>query len=705
MDSPGDVNVTGMQIGRYEVQQVLGKGGMATVYLALDPRFRRHVAIKILPRQFQHDPQFSARFEREAQTIASLEHVAIVPVYDYGEEDGQPYLVMRHLPGDSLSMRIKQGPMALDEVLPIIERIGSALDFAHARGVIHRDVKPGNIIFDTDGNAYLTDFGIVRLAESTTQLTNSGGLVGTPAYMAPEMADPDGLSPLVDIYALGVMLYEMLTGEQPFQATTPMGVLMAHVTRPIPRIGDKRPDLPAGMQIILEKALAKQPVDRYQSASAISHDLHALQQDPFFGLNDLLPVPTETFSDSEDATGTLVLAETPPPPSAEPVIDDKPRLVTPPPLRETDLVEPPVIPTKREKRAARAAQARMAVREQPPKKKGGCARFLLILFIIMIIALLLGLIGLGMLIGLSGQSLDEFFDASATPGANPTFDPDIITGALPAIEANGLWTPVIAEFDGVTMALVPPGCFLMGSNTDELELLDARCQQAMGTECLESFLDESPSHTQCFEQPFWIDVTEVTNDQFYIFDGTAATGSAWAADDEPRTNVTYNEAATFCRLRGGRLPSEPEWEFAARGPNRLVYPYGNEFDGSVTSYCDVSCLAEGADPGAMDGFSLMAPVGSFPGGASWVGALDMSGNAWEWVSTLYAEYPIITDSDVVYEAGDTNERVVRGGSYLDNLFHLRSALRHHLAPNTALDTLGFRCVRDFQLVDLELVFE
>ncbi len=263
------------RIDRYTIKARLGRGGMATVYHAYDDRFERDVAIKVLPREFLHDETFLARFSREAKTIAALEHSAIVPVYDFGEEEGQPYLVMRYMSGGSLSHKIEQGPMALGQVSAIMQRVGAALDRAHEQNIIHRDIKPGNILFDRYDEAYLSDFGIVKIAEATAQLTGSG-IVGTPSYMAPEMADPGGMSPLVDVYALGVTLYQMLTGRLPYEADTPMGVLMAHMNKPIPDLREVRPDLSEEVQTVIAYALAKDPFDRYQSTGDMAAALEVV---------------------------------------------------------------------------------------------------------------------------------------------------------------------------------------------------------------------------------------------------------------------------------------------------------------------------------------------------------------------------------------------------------------------------------------------
>jgi len=236
---------------------------MATVYRARDPNFKRDVAIKVLPAQFTDDPVFRARFEREAQTIAALEHPAIVPVYDFGEEDRQPYLVMRYMPGGSLAERMAHGPLPIEQIVKIVSRMASALDAVHSKGIIHRDLKPANVLFDQYGEAYLSDFGIARLQESAATLTGDS-IVGTPAYMSPEQArgDPD-IDGRSDIYALGAILFQMLTGKMPYEATTPMAVAMKHITDPVPRLSQARPDLPRSYEAIIDRAMAKDRTQRF----------------------------------------------------------------------------------------------------------------------------------------------------------------------------------------------------------------------------------------------------------------------------------------------------------------------------------------------------------------------------------------------------------------------------------------------------------
>jgi len=263
------------KFGRYEIKAEIGRGGMATVYHAYDPRFEREVALKVLPREMLHDVQFRTRFEREAKTIAMLEHPAIVPVYDFGEEEGQPYFVMRFMTGGSLSDRMKKGPMTVQDAAHLMAHIASALDDAHAKGIIHRDLKPGNILYDQFNEPYISDFGIAKLAESQTNVTGSA-IIGTPAYMSPEQAQGEGIDGRSDIYGLGVILFELLTGQQPYHGDTPMSVVVKQITDPVPHILDIKPDLPPDMEVIIEKAMAKDRNERFQDVKSLANALNAV---------------------------------------------------------------------------------------------------------------------------------------------------------------------------------------------------------------------------------------------------------------------------------------------------------------------------------------------------------------------------------------------------------------------------------------------
>ena len=255
------------KIGRYEIKAELGRGGMATVYRGYDPRFEREVAIKFLPPELIHsDPQFRVRFEREAKIIAQLEHPSIVPVYDVGEENGQPYFVMRYMGGGSLSERIKAGVFSVEDAVKILEQIAPGMDEAHSKGIVHRDLKPGNILFTNKNVALISDFGIAKFTQGEAGNMTGSAIIGTPAYMAPEQAGGEAVDGRADIYALGVILYEMVTGKQPYKADTPLAVAIKHMTEPVPRILQANPNLPVWMEKVISTAMAKSPDDRFSTA-------------------------------------------------------------------------------------------------------------------------------------------------------------------------------------------------------------------------------------------------------------------------------------------------------------------------------------------------------------------------------------------------------------------------------------------------------
>lgn len=262
----------GHQVDRYEIVEQIAKGGMATVYRAWQASMNRHVAIKMLPPQFTHDDTFLERFYREAEVVAGLQHPHILPVYDFGEYDNCPYLVMAYLSGGTLTDLIAEGPMDPKEVGRLVAQIADALDYAHSKGIIHRDLKPGNVLLDERGNAYLADFGLARIAESASEITGTS-ILGTPTYMAPEQASSTELTPAADIYALGVTIFQMLSGRVPYEAPSAVGLIMAHATMPIPNILEKRPDLPGETQTIISRSMAKKAAERYATPSALASSL------------------------------------------------------------------------------------------------------------------------------------------------------------------------------------------------------------------------------------------------------------------------------------------------------------------------------------------------------------------------------------------------------------------------------------------------
>lgn len=651
--------MTASTYGRYIIIRSLGSGGMADVYLARDPRLDREVAIKV-PHAGELSGDTLARMANEAHLVAQLEGPAIVPLYEFGEQDGLPYLVIRYMPGGSLAARLTEGSYEPDEALPIIERVAAALDYAHSRGVIHRDVKPGNILFDANGAAYLSDFGIARFIDPTSdqtakRLTATGFVHGTAAYLSPEQAQglrqPDGRS---DIYSLGVVLFEMLTGDVPYHAESSFQQAVQHITAPIPSIIERRPDLPAALQTVIERAMAKQPDARYPTATELAADLRRVTagHEPLTAsVVPLIPV------------ADLPLTPAPPPPAATPA--------------------PPAAPDRR--------------RAVPLWAWGG----------------LLAVVGLALAAGIALGNRGE--RARVAPTAKPTAAETAAVSAAapkptltrpatstataapaptepPATEPPATLAPLSppGNFPLTEQVLVPAGPFLMGSDAGEDDAAPARIVT----------LDA-----------FWIDKTEVTNAQYAAFlneQGNQVEGGVTWVDfsdeqvllttdgslfrpkdgyaDHPVVEVSWYGAQAYCRRVGRRLPTEAEWEKAARGEDGRTYPWGEE-----PPACAAANFWEQPD-GCI---SRTTPVGSYPDGVSPYGALDMAGNVWEWVEDWYDPTYYSTaagDNPTGPQSGES--RVQRGGSYFDPGRTVRTFHRFRGWPINLYRNVGFRCAAD-----------
>ena len=267
-----------MLSGRYRLESKLGSGGMSTVYLAVDETLGRHVAIKVLHQEISDQQDQLERFRREARAVAQLSHPNLVGVIDAGEEGGRPFIVFEYVPGQTLKQRISaEGRLPLDEATAYAIEIGRGLQAAHQARLIHRDVKPQNVLIDPEGRAKITDFGIALSLESHG-LTATGRVLGTTDYVSPEQAMGREIDARTDVYSLGILLYEMLTGEVPFKAETQVGVAMKHVNETVPNVQRRRPDASAVLAAAIEKATAKEPKDRYRDMNAFLADLeHALE--------------------------------------------------------------------------------------------------------------------------------------------------------------------------------------------------------------------------------------------------------------------------------------------------------------------------------------------------------------------------------------------------------------------------------------------
>ncbi len=260
-------DLTGRQIGHYRVIAPLAKGSMATVYKAYQPIINRHVALKVLPQNLAGEPTFVGRFQQEARIIANFQHPNILPLYDFGEADGYTYMVMPLIETGTLAVLLLGRPLPLKQIRIVGSQVGDALAYAHAKGVVHRDVKPSNVLIDKRGTCLLADFGIAKVVEEAVKFTGTGESVGTPTYMSPEQGLAQTVDGRSDIYSLGVILYHMATGRVPFQAKTPVATVLMHVNDPLPPPRSVNPEISPEFERIITKSLAKQPDDRYAAAS------------------------------------------------------------------------------------------------------------------------------------------------------------------------------------------------------------------------------------------------------------------------------------------------------------------------------------------------------------------------------------------------------------------------------------------------------
>jgi serine/threonine protein kinase len=260
----------GENVGPYRILEQLGQGGMATVFKAYHASLDRYVALKVLHPAFNQDQSFISRFQREARVVAKLEHPNIVPIYDYSEHEARPYLVMKYIEGDTLKARLNKGPLTSTEIESVVNSIGYALAYAHRQGILHRDVKPSNVMIATDGMIYLADFGLARIAQAGESTMSSDSIMGTPQYISPEQAmGKKDLDSGTDIYSFGVMLYEMVVGQVPFSADTPFSIIHDHIYTPLPLPRKVNPSVPEPVQRVLLKALAKDRIDRYETAEEL----------------------------------------------------------------------------------------------------------------------------------------------------------------------------------------------------------------------------------------------------------------------------------------------------------------------------------------------------------------------------------------------------------------------------------------------------
>ena len=624
-----------MKLGKYIILEELGRGGFGIVYKAKDSVLGRLVALKVLHNQLTVDPGFIGRFEQEAKLAAQLDHPNLVPVYDLGQIEGCFYIALGLMSGGSLKDRLKQGALPEASAIKISSQILTGLKAIHENGIIHRDLKPGNILFDSYGTARISDLGFAKAlqSDSSMSLSMSGGMIGTPAYMAPEVWRGNQASVRSDIYSLGCILYEMLTDMVLFEGETPAMAMTKHLIEG-PRFHQS---LPAGWDALLKNCLAMDPDDRYPSAEALLEVLdrgvleasnRTAEQD---GQSPKQPEKTSEANSSGKGTAA----------------DE-------PPSRAPSQAE------------TNGKQKLGSVGEKKDK------RMWVVGAVIGALLLMLGVLSLSLI----GAAIKK----AAAPVPSKTSTPTITSPSQPTLGIGSIMT---REEDGMEMVYVPAGEFEMGGN-------DA-----------DAWDDEKPVHTVYLDS-YWIDKYEVSNAQYAkcVTAGDCTkpsyTGSYTRSnyygnpeyDDYPVIYVDWNQAKDYCQWAGGDLPTEAQWEKAARGTDGRAYPWGNE-----SPTCQLTNFDQGSYENPNYCVGDTSPVTDYEAGASPYGALNMAGNVWEWVNDWYGSnyYSTLPTRN---PSGPTSGkyRVIRGGSWYRDYRFIRAADRGSSNPTYTSLNLGFRCV-------------
>jgi len=654
-------DLSGQYLGRYYLEERLGEGGMAVVYKAYDTRLERTVAIKIIRAAAFPTDELSKvrkRFEREAKLLAKLSHPNIVKVHDYGEHNESPYLVMEYMPGGTLKKKLGK-PIPWQEAIRLLLPVARGVEYAHQHSLLHRDIKPANVLITDSGEPMLSDFGIAKLFEGgqTTALTGKGMVIGTPEYMAPEQWKGQS-SPQSDLYSLGVVLYELLTGRKPYMADTPAAILIQQATEPLTRPSNFTKEIPDSLERVLIKALERESKERFHDVGAFVRALENIQA----GAPVILP----------DGQGTTEDTYRVPSQDYDREKND-----------ETDTV------------ASRPAKDRMTTLARVPW------RLSLPLTIILVICLI-GILGsAGVVYGVrSSKKTSE-----TAPALMPTKPELLVTSTSvvsPPTATKIFVAPTPTEnsnqklLESMVMISIPAGEFIMGAgNNDGKAKEDERPQQVV-------YLDQ-----------YWIDSTEVTAgmymecvkagicnlDAFFArtTDDMLSLGDYYTNpkyENFPAVDVSWADANRYCEWAGKRLPTEAEWEKAARGTDGQLYPWGNQWQESALNFCDLNCPNDYRDNSANDQYQYRAPVGSFSAGKSAYGLFDMAGNVWEWVADWYSEsYYANPPSDNPTGPSSGTDRVVRGGGWDSTAQNVRASKRFHRVPAFSSGSQGFRCAR------------
>ena len=625
-----------MEIPGYEIEEVIGKGGMARVYLALHKALNRKVAIKVMNRQQGADSDFSDRFLREARIVANLTHPNIVTIHDVGEHDGHNYLVMELLPsGETLKDKIKAG-VDSQYALSIVRQVATALKVAHENNIVHRDIKPDNIMFRADGSVVLMDFGVARSVDSAaTQMTQAGLIIGTPQYISPEQAKGENIGPYSDIYSLGIVFYEMLMGKVPYTADTPIALVFKHVSEPVPELtGDV-----AVYQPLLDRMMAKVREERYSNCDQIIADIDSITVGtPAIQATEILSTAAGAGAGNAVFQATEILS-TPAAAGAGNAAVQATEILSAAAVKTgiaaaENLTIVADIITDEDKDKEKGASKAEKKKTHPvgrSKRSGTKSKSLLWITLGLLIA-----VGVYMFV-------------------------DVDMGKLKTLV--GLDPGQVYSRVGRLIS-IPDGSYKMGNGSGGST--------------------ETPVHTVRING-FRLGETEVTQKQWQLVMGSSASYFK-GCDDCPVDSVSWNDVQGFLKKLNQqtglhfRLPSEAEWEYACRSAGKDEKFCGGDDESKVAWYGDNS--NEKTHPVAQKQ-------------ANGLGLYDMSGNVWEWTQDCWHDsYDGAPSDGQSWGRGACPQRVLRGGSWIGVAGGLSSTGRLGSSPAKGSRNIGFRVAQD-----------
>ena len=673
--------LVGHTMGEFKILRFIGAGGMGRVYLAEQTSLGREVAVKVLPKQIVEEQSAIQRFEREARLAAQLTHPNIAQVHTIGQYEGHHYVAMELITGGDVALLMKEsGRIALDEATAIIRQALLGLAEAHGKDIVHRDIKPQNLMLTSAGIVKITDFGLARALAADSSLTASGAVLGTPLYMSPEQAEGEEVDVRTDIHALGATFYHMICGRPPFQGGTPLSTLLKHLTDPLPSPKELDPDIPDDLCAIIEKLMAKKREERYQTCEEALADLDAYCE----------------------ARGV---------PSGRPVRPISPIRpigpISPPEPDQTDMdaaTSPAQSYGQRTTWRDGVAKAQATKRKKPVKMIVGAVAAILVLAVVLFLPSLRRAEE-----PLPSDTQAKKQEPAASHGVQP--EPEVAQPRqgfriyrewpFDAAEAKrrqqetakALGIPVektigLPHDVEMTFVLIPAGEFEMGSSDAEIKaLLDKHPRE----EWVQKYVPhEAPRHRVRITRPFYLGKCEVTQSRW---EGVAGENPSKFtnlpdSDRRPVETVSWNDAKEKFLAKAKapkgmrfRLPTEAEWEYACRAGAATAYWFGDD---------DAELSQHGYHKANSSQPQLAASKGPNP----W-GLFGMHGNVWEWCEDWHGpEYYSESPTEDPPGAARGSRRILRGGSYYDVTGCLRSAYRHYLRPDGQFWHCGLRVCLD-----------